>query len=408
MHRHARPARMSSKAGIAIKLTTCGRITRGGAVPFLRMRRDGNVMTNHLEWRTDRYMATNPLATNETQVTPGKIGILLVNLGTPDAPRVWSVRRFLKEFLSDRRVIELPRLLWWPILHFFVLVWRPGRIAKQYAAVWNTETNEGPLKAITRSQAEKLAAWISAGGLDPKGHHAAGGRFFIAWAMRYRKPDIAEGILRLKENGCTRILVVPLYPQYAAATTASVHDKVFETLKAMRWQPAVHIAPPYFDDRTFIDILATSIRGGVSRLGFVPDTILVSFHSLPKAMVAKGDPYYDQCLATWRLLREELGLGEDRCPISFQSRFGAREWLQPYTADMVKTLARQGTKGLIVVAPGFAADCLETLYELSIENREIFLENGGANYAVIPCLNDSELGMMLIHDHVARELKGWI
>jgi protoporphyrin/coproporphyrin ferrochelatase len=367
-----------------------------------------NAANDHLKRRTDRYMAAHPLANNETQIAPGKIGILLVNLGTPDAPRYWSVRKFLKEFLTDRRVIELPRLLWWPILQFFVLVFRPGRIAKQYAAIWNKETNEGPLKAITRSQAEKLAAWIGAGGLDSKGHHAARDRFFIAWAMRYRKPSISEGILSLKEHGCTRILVVPLYPQYAAATTASVHDEVFATLKAMRWQPAVHIAPPYFDDRTYIDILATSIRSGVSRLGFVPDTILVSFHSLPKAMVAKGDPYYDQCLVTWQLLRQELGLGEDRCPVSFQSRFGARAWLQPYTADKVKDLAQQGTKSLVVVAPGFAADCLETLFELGIENRHIFLKNGGVNYDVIPCLNDSELGMMLIHDHVAREIKGWI
>jgi ferrochelatase len=353
-------------------------------------------------------MAINLIAKNERQVSPGKIGILLVNLGTPDAPRFWPVRQFLNEFLSDRRVINLPRLLWWPILHFIVLVLRPWRIAKQYAAIWKKETNEGPLKAITRSQAEKLAAWIGAGGLDPKNQHVASEKFFIAWAMRYRKPDIAQGILSLKEHGCTRILVVPLYPQYAAATTASVHDKVFDTLKAMHWQPAVRIAPPYFDDATYIDILATSLRAGVSRLGFVPDSILVSFHSLPKSEIAKGDPYYDQCLETWRLLREELGLGEDRCPVSFQSRFGSAAWLQPYTAATVKSLAVQGTKGLVVIAPGFAADCLETLYELAIENRTVFLENGGENFAVIPCLNDSELGMMHIYELVARELKGWV
>jgi ferrochelatase len=353
-------------------------------------------------------MAINLLMKNERQVQPGKIGVLLVNLGTPDAPRFWPVRQFLKEFLSDRRVIGLSRLLWWPILHFIVLVFRPGRIAEHYAAIWNKETNEGPLKAMTRSQAEKLAAWIRAGGLDSKGQHAAGDRFFVAWAMRYRKPDIAQGILSLKEHGCGRILVVPLYPQYAAATTASVADKVFETLEAMQWQPAVRIAPPYFDDGTYIDILATSLRAGASRLGFVPDTILVSFHGLPKAEVAKGDPYYDQCLETWRLLREEVGLGEDRCPVSFQSRFGSAAWLQPYTAAKVKSLAVQGTKSLVVIAPGFAADCLETSYELAIENRAIFLENGGENFAVVPCLNDSELGMMLIYDLVARELKGWI
>ncbi|HUI21175.1 MAG TPA: ferrochelatase [Methylocella sp.] len=353
-------------------------------------------------------MAINLFAKNVGQVPSGKIGILLVNLGTPDAPRFWPVRRFLKEFLSDRRVVGLPQFLWWPILHLFVLVFRPLRMAKQYRAIWNKETNEGPLKAATRSQAEKLAAWIRAGGLDPKGQHAAGERFFIAWAMRYRKPDIAQGILSLRAHGCTRILILPLYPQYAAATTASVHDKVFETLKAMQWQPAVRIAAPYFDDRTYIDILATSIRAGVSRLGFVPDVILVSFHSLPKAEIAKGDPYYAECLETWRLLREELGLDADRCPVSFQSRFGSREWLRPYTVDMVKDLARQGVKSLVIVAPGFATDCLETLYELGVENRAVFLENGGVNFAVLPCLNDSELGMMLMYDLVASELKGWV
>jgi len=354
-------------------------------------------------------MASPNVSANTNKPVPaGKIGILLVNLGTPDAPRFWPVRRFLKEFLSDPRVIEAPRIFWWPILHFLILVLRPHRIAKHYAAIWNKETGEGPLKAITRSQAEKLAAWIGARGLDPKGQHAARETFFIAWAMRYRKPDIAQGIMSLKEHGCTRILVLPLYPQYAAATTASAHDKIFEALKAMRWQPAVRIAPPYFDDRSYIDVLATSLRARLSRLDFVPDTILVSFHGLPKAEVAKGDPYYEQCLETWQLLREDLGLGADRCPVSFQSRFGSKEWLQPYTAAMVKSLAFQGTKGLVVIAPGFSADCLETLYEIDVECREIFSENGGKNFAAIPCLNDSELGMMLIHDLVARELKGWI
>jgi len=353
-------------------------------------------------------MATNLLANIERQVQPGKIGILLVNLGTPDAPRFWQVRRFLKEFLSDPRVIETPRLFWWPILHFIILVLRPGRIAKQYAAIWNKESNEGPLKAITRSQAEKLAAWIKAGGLDPKAQQAAGGRFFIAWAMRYRKPDITQGIVSLKENGCTRILIFPLYPQYAAATSASAYDKTFETLKAMRWQPSVRFVPPYFDDRTYIDILATSVRAGVSRLGFVPDVILVSFHGLPKSAVAKGDPSNDQCLETWRLLCEELRLDGNTCPISFQSRFGSQEWLQPYTVAKVKSLASQGIKNLVVVAPGFSADCLETLYEIAVETREIFLQNGGENFAVIPCLNDSELGMMLVYELIARELKGWI
>jgi protoporphyrin/coproporphyrin ferrochelatase len=356
-----------------------------------------------------RHMASSPFPRNgDKPDVAGKIGILLVNLGTPDAPRFWQVRRFLKEFLSDPRVIETPRIFWWPILHFIVLALRPRRIARQYAAIWDEETGEGPLKAITRAQAEKLAAWVSAGGLDPKARRAASERFFVAWAMRYGKPNIAQGILTLQEHGCARILVLPLYPQYAAATTASVTDKVFETLKAMRWQPAVRIAPPYFDDRSYIDMLATSLRSGISHLNFIPDTILVSFHGLPKSAAAKGDPYYDQCLETWRLLSQDLGRDADRCPVSFQSRFGSAEWLQPYTAGEIKDLAANGTKGLVVIAPGFSADCLETLYELNVECREIFLAHGGENFALIPCLNDSELGMMLIHELVARELKGWI
>lgn len=353
-------------------------------------------------------MATNTPASNERPFSSGKIGILLVNLGTPDAPRFWAVRRFLKEFLSDPRVIETPSALWWPILHLFVLTFRPGRVAKHYRMIWNEETNEGPLKAITRSQAEKLAAWIRAGGLRTKKEYNPRDQFFIAWAMRYGKPDIAEGITSLKENGCTRILVLPLYPQYAAATTATVYDKVFETLKGMRWQPAVRLAPPYYDDQIYIDLIATSLRAGLSRLNFVSDAILVSFHGLPKSVTLKGDPYKDQCFETWRLLREDLRFSEDRCPISFQSRFGRAEWLRPYTVSAVKNLAAKGVKNLVVIAPGFSADCLETLYEIGVELRETFLASGGENFALIPCLNDSELGMMLIYDLVRRELKGWI
>jgi protoporphyrin/coproporphyrin ferrochelatase len=353
-------------------------------------------------------MASTPSYKSNKLAQAGKIGILLVNLGTPDAAKFWQVREYLDEFLSDPRVIETPRIIWWPILNFFILNARPGRVAKHYAAVWNKETGEGPLKAITRSQAEKLAAWIKAGGLDLKAKHTAADRYFIAWTMRYRKPSIPDGILALKECGCTRILVLPLYPQYAAATAASVADKVFDTLKAMRWQPAVRFAPPYFDDRSYIDLLATSVRTGVARLNFVPDNIFVSFHGLPKTAVAKGDPYYDQCLETWRLLREELRLSADRCPVGFQSRFGKSEWLQPYTAAKIKSLASQGAKGLVVVTPGFSADCLETLYEIDVECREIFLAHGGEHFALIPCLNDSEAGMTLIKEIVARELKGWV
>jgi ferrochelatase len=339
---------------------------------------------------------------------PGKVGILLVNLGTPDAPRFWSVRRFLKEFLSDRRVVEAPRIFWWPILHFIILWLRPGRSARNYAAIWNKEENESPLRTTTRSQAEKLAAWIRAGGLHRHGKGAVASEILIAWAMRYGRPAIAPGIEKLTEKGCDKILVVPLYPQYAAATTASVCDKVFATLKRMRRQPAVRIAPPYYNDPVYIELLGASARAALSRLDFIPDAILVSFHGLPKAQVAKGDPYFAQCMETWRLLREDLKLGADRCPISFQSRFGPTEWLQPYTDATIKNLARKGMKSLVVITPGFSADCLETLYEIGIENRDIFKKNGGENFAVLPCLNDSELGMLVLYDLVEREIQGWI
>lgn len=354
-------------------------------------------------------MAQSDAHPNKNAAAPhSKVGILLVNLGTPSAPQFWSVRRFLKDFLSDRRVVDTPRIIWWPILHLIILWLRPGRIARKYASIWNKTLNEGPLKSITRSQAEKLAAWIRAGGLEKHKPAKAADEVFIAWAMRYGEPAVGAGIEALKAHGCARILVVPLYPQYAAATTASVYDNVFLTLEHMQWDPAVRFAPPYFDDRTYIDVLATTLRAAVSRLNFTPEMILVSFHGLPKSEIDKGDPYLDQCLETWRLLREDLGLSADRCPISFQSRFGARQWLQPYTDATVRRLAREGVKNLVVITPGFSADCLETLHEIGVENRAIFTENGGENFALVPCLNDSEMGMMVLFDLVAREIRGWI
>ncbi len=343
----------------------------------------------------------------DTPPAPGKIGVLLVNLGTPDAPDYLSVRRFLASFLSDRRVVELPRALWGPILHLGILPVRPWARSHDYAAIWNWARDESPLKTITRSQAEKLAAWLEAGGLETQGHWPGSRKIVVGWAMRHGNPALAVGLRKLVEAGCGRILVVPLYPQYAAAATASVHDEVYDTLRAMRRQPALRIAPPYFTDPTYIEVLATSIRARLARLDFVPEMILVSFHGIPKAQVDKGDPYLDQCLETWRLLREHLGLGADRCPITFQSRFGRRKWLEPATDATIRSLAHKGVKSLVVVTPGFSADCLETLFELGVENRALFEANGGKNFAVVPCLNDSELGMMVIYELVARELAGW-
>ncbi|VFU09147.1 ferrochelatase [Methylocella tundrae] len=333
----------------------------------------------------------------------GKIGVLVVNLGTPDALGYWPVRRYLKEFLWDPRVVDTPRLIWWPILNLIILSRRPQRSSKNYETIWNTELNESPLKTVTRSQAEKLAAWIESGGLGARRASIA-----VEWAMRYGQPSITSGFQKLKEQSCERILVVPLYPQYAGATTESVADKVEQSLAKMRWRPELRSAAPYYNDAVYIDALATSVREGVARLDFTPEIILVSFHGIPKSYVEAGDPYYDQCVETWRLLREQLDLTPELCPLTFQSRFGPKQWLQPYTDETVKALARQGVKRMAVLTPGFSVDCLETISEIGIENREFFEENGGEKLALIPCLNDSALGMRVIQSIVERELSGWI
>ena len=326
-----------------------------------------------------------------------KIGVLLVNLGTPDATDYWSMRRYLKEFLSDRRVIEVNRALWWFVLNVIILSRRPQAKGRDYDKIWNREKNEGPLKTITRAQSEKLAASF-----------AGNPRIVVDWAMRYGNPSIASRLKFLQEAGCDRILVVPLYPQYAAATTATVADKVFEALAQMRWQPAIRIAPPWHDDPVYIEAVAGSLEAELSKLPFKPEMILASFHGIPKDYLIKGDPYYCQCHKTARLLGARLGLDESRFMLTFQSRFGFAEWLQPYTDMTVKALAERGVKNLAIVTPGFTADCLETLEEIAVENAEIFHHHGGKNFAAIPCLNDSEAGMRVISHIVLRELKGWI
>jgi ferrochelatase len=331
-------------------------------------------------------------------VRAGRIGVLLVNLGTPDATDYWSMRRYLKEFLSDRRVIETPRWLWWPILNLIILTTRPSRKGHDYESIWNRERNEGPLKTITRSQAENLAATLTA--MDP--------RIVVDWAMRYGNPSIPSRLDALQKEGCERILVIPLYPQYSAATSATVCDKVFDALKTMRWQPAIRIAPPYHDDPAYIEAVAASMRAELAKLDFEPDVILASFHGVPQEYLDKGDPYHCHCVKTWRLLRENLGMDRDRFRMSFQSRFGAAEWLKPYTDETVKGLAQSGVKRLAIVAPGFSADCLETLEELDVENREIFEEHGGEKFAYLPALNDSEDGMRVIRAVALRELQGWV
>lgn len=327
----------------------------------------------------------------------GKIGVLLVNLGTPEATDYWSMRRYLKQFLSDRRVIEVPRLIWWPLLNLVILSTRPQKSGRAYDEVWNTDLNESPLKTITRSQATILSNRM-----------AAESKIHVDWAMRYGLPPVGERLEAMQEAGCERILIVPLYPQYSAATTATVNDVAFDALKAMRWQPAIRTVPQYCDDPVYIDALAQSLQEHLDTLGFEPELVLTSYHGLPKEYLLKGDPYHCQCYKTTRLLRERLKWPEDKLVVTFQSRFGSAEWLQPYTDETVRTLARKGVKRLAVMTPGFVADCLETLEEIGGENAEYFFEEGGEQFSAVPCLNDTPHGMRVIETVVRRELMGWL
>jgi protoporphyrin/coproporphyrin ferrochelatase len=306
------------------------------------------------------------------------------------------MRRYLKEFLSDPRVIEEPRWKWWPILNLVILTVRPGRKGKDYDKIWNRERNEGPLKTITRAQAEKLAAAL------------ADDRIVVDWAMRYASPSTASRLAHLQAQGCDRILLLPLYPQYAAASTATACDTAFRALMRLRWQPAIRVAPPYYEDPAYIDALAVSVRQHLATLDFEPEALIASFHGMPQKYFEAGDPYYLQCRRTADLVREKLGWPGERWHTTFQSRFGYDAWLEPSTIDTVAKLARSGTRRLAIFAPGFAADCLETLEELDMENRAAFLANGGEKFALVPCLNDSVLGVSVLEVVVRRELMGWL
>jgi ferrochelatase len=321
----------------------------------------------------------------------------LVNLGTPDSADTKGVRVYLKEFLSDPRVIEGQGLVWKLVLNGVILRIRPARKAGDYRKIWNTENNESPLKTITRAQSEKLSAAI-----------ADHDHVVIDWAMRYGNPSIRSRIDALTAQGCSRILVVPLYPQYSAATSATVCDEVFRVLSEMRAQPTLRVAPPYYDDPDYIDALAVSVKAHLATLPFQPELIVASFHGMPQKYVDKGDPYSAQCIATTDALRTRMGLEPSKLLLTFQSRFGFDQWLQPYTDKTIEKLAKDGVRRLAVVMPGFSADCLETLEEIAQENAEIFKHNGGEQFAAIPCLNDSEAGMDVIRQLVLRELQGWI
>jgi ferrochelatase len=332
-----------------------------------------------------------------TPAVPG-IGVLLVNLGTPDAPDPAAVRRYLKEFLSDPRVIEKDSMLWRLVLNGIILPLRSRRKARDYQKIWNHEKNESPFKTITRAQAGKLAAI-----LEPLGKHVV-----VDWAMRYADQPIAARIEALIGRGCDRILVMPLYPQYSAATTATVCDEVFRYLMHLRRQPALRILPAYYEDPYYIEVLASSLKAELKALTFEPDLIIASYHGMPKDYVLKGDPYESQCVRTTQLLRAQLGYDESKLMMTYQSRFGRARWLEPFTIKTVKALAKKGVKNLVVMTPGFSADCLETLEEIAVENARMFKRYGGKNFVAIPCLNDSEAGMLMIWQLAMRELKGWV
>ncbi len=330
-------------------------------------------------------------------VRAGRVGVLLVNLGTPEGTGYWPMRRYLSEFLSDRRVIEWPPAIWQPILQGIVLSVRPKKSGRLYDSIWNRELDESPLRTFTRSQAEKLAAELS-----------SEENVVVDWAMRYGKPSVAERLSALQAAGCERILVFPLYPQYSAPTTATVNDVAFDALKGMRWQPALRTVPPYHDEPVYVDALAESVTTHFAGLDFNPELLIASYHGLPVSYFRKGDPYHCQCQKTSRLLAERLGWPKGKLLTTFQSRFGPEEWLQPYTDKTVERLAKEGVKRIAIVNPGFVSDCLETLEEIAVQNAEIFHHNGGERFAHIPCLNDSPAGMRVITCVVLRELQGWI
>lgn len=332
-----------------------------------------------------------------TSAPTGKVGVLLVNLGTPDGTDYKSMRRYLAEFLSDRRVIEWSPLYWYPILYGIVLNKRPQKVGKAYEAIWNKDLNESYLRTYTRNQAEKMAASLT----DLPNVR-------VDWAMRYGQPSIRSKMDELQKAGYDKILIFPLYPQYAAATTATVNDEAFKALLKMRAQPALRTVPQYSDDPVYIEALANSIRSHLATLDWEPEVVLTSYHGIPLSYSEKGDPYRGQCLETTRLLRQSLGWDEKKLMVTFQSRFGPEEWLQPYTDKTVEKLAKDGVKRIAVINPGFVSDCLETLEEIAGEAGEIFHHNGGEKFTHIPCLNDSEDGMRVIEHVTRRELQGWV
>tara|TARA_R110002126_G_scaffold13118_4_gene56968 strand:+ start:112988 stop:114046 length:1059 start_codon:yes stop_codon:yes gene_type:complete len=328
----------------------------------------------------------------------GRVGVILINLGTPDGTDYWSMRKYLSEFLSDQRVINLPKILWQPLLQGVILSTRPSRSGKAYQSIWNNEKDESPLKTMTRAQCEKISARLN------KTHP----EIAVTWAMRYGNPSIKSAIDELSARGCSKILFFALYPQYSATTTASVFDKAFEHLKTMRWQPSIRTSSPWYDRSDYIDVLATSVKNKLATLDKPPEYILTSFHGLPKKYLEKGDPYHCMCVKNARLLQERLNWPKDKFITTFQSRFGPAKWLEPYTEPTLITLAQKGIKRVAILSPAFVSDCIETLEELSIEAKSAFIAHGGEEFTYIPCLNDDDTHIDLLTYYIHQELQGWI
>tara|TARA_B100001939_G_scaffold322506_1_gene313037 strand:+ start:310 stop:1299 length:990 start_codon:yes stop_codon:yes gene_type:complete len=320
----------------------------------------------------------------------GKTGVLIINLGTPDSTNWLDIRRYLKEFLSDRRVIEVNPILWKLILNLIILNLRPSKTAKAYKEIWMKDINMSPLLYYTKKQAEKISNTI------------ADANLIIDFAMRYGNPSIKSKIKKLHEQGCERLIILPLYPQYAAATTATVCDEVYRTLMAMRWQPSLKIIPHYESDPLYIDALVNSINTKLEKIDWKPDLILASYHGIPKKYFDKGDPYHCYCHKTTRLVSEKFKKIEIKT--TFQSRFGPEEWLQPYTDKTLESLPKEGAKNVLAICPGFSSDCVETLEEILIQGRESFMEAGGENFDMIPCLNDTDDHIKLLNNLIEQNI----
>ena len=344
-------------------------------------------MAQRMTWQDQQLPEDHP------PVRSGKVGVLLVNLGTPEAPTAKAVKRYLGEFLSDKRVIEIPQIAWQPILRGIILNTRPKKSAHAYQQVW---TDDGsPLAAITKAQAEKMQARLGDG-------------VMVDWAMRYGNPSIPERLTAMKDAGCERILLAPLYPQYCAATTATVVDKAGETLSKMRWQPSLRTLPPYHDDPLYIDALAHDLTRQLDALDFEPELLMLSFHGMPERTLHLGDPYHCHCQKTARLLEARMNRPNLRFRTTFQSRFGRAKWLEPATDTVLAEEGARGTKRIAIAAPGFSADCLETLEELAMQGRDQFREAGGEHFAALSCLNTSDAGLTMLEGLLRRELAGWI